>query len=339
MLAARNQGREGRAAFAGAFVGWARDRFGKDKVLAWYGGAAVTAAFGAPLGELERDFHAHLRALPVSPDLVATAKARFARPSIFGRACPHTVDELRKEGDVCRDSGRVGEALAKYGRAVALDPADHGSRLSAAQLRARLEDRARGRAELVAISGDERYPRTVRDRAEEALGDADWLDGQRAAAASHYDVVAKRSLDEDMARTMEIKALGARDERLGPTVQRLLLGERTLPPDLFVSGVSLGGALERAPSDPVLRYLEGRNLAQRGRYAEARPALEASLSGAAPTARITRETLRVLAVAVCATGDRAGAEALSKRVEASPAFAQGSGRRAAVLRLLDRCAR
>jgi tetratricopeptide (TPR) repeat protein len=324
---------------AGAFVGWARDRFGKDKVLAWYGGAPVTTAFGAPLAALERDFRAHLGALPVSADLLATAKARFARPSIFGRACPHAVDELRKEGDVCRDSGRVEEALRKYGGALALDPADHGSRLSAAQLRARLEDRARGRAELQAISADERYPRTVRDRAEEALGDADWLDGQRAAAAAHYDVVAKRSLDEDMARTMEIKALGARDERLGPTVQRLLLGERTLPPDLLVSGLSLGAAIERSPSDPILRYLEGRNLSQRGRYAEARVALEASLASGAKEARITRETLRVLAVAICSMGDRAGAAALAERVQASSVFAQGSGRRAAVLRLLDRCAR
>ncbi len=324
---------------AGAFVGWARDRFGKDKVAAWYGGADPAQAFGAPLAALERDFRAHLGALPVSPDLLATAKARFQRPSIFGRACPHAVDELRKAGDQCRDTGRVGEALDKYARAAALDPADHASRLSAAQLRARLEDRARGRAELSVMSADERLPRTFRDRAEEALGDADWFDGEPARAATHYDVVAKRSLDEDMARTMEVKSLGARDDALRPAIQRLLLGERTTPPDLFVSGLAVGGLVTARPDDALALYLEGRNLGQRSKWREAREALARAEAAGLPTRRLAREAIRMRAIATCALGDRPGAEALRRSLADARAFDQGSGRRAWLERLLDRCAR
>jgi hypothetical protein len=327
---------------AGAFVRWAIERFGAGAVRLWYGGESVEKVTGEDWGALDRDFRGFLRAkYTLSPDALAFARARFGRPSVFGRVCPHVVDELRREADRCRDASQYDKAVTLYSEVLARDAHDFAARYSRAYVKLRYGDGASGRAELAELAAEESAPRNWRDKSAEALADADFLDGRFDAAAEQYRALAARSLDEDGARTLEVKALGAERPAARAAVEALLIGSRYRAPDLVLAAVELG-AWSRASGEPLADYLIGKNLAQRGWYVLAAIYLDRVLSAdGAPTPRIGREALRQRAVCACASGDASAMERVKAAAGAAEGpFAGGSGgRREALERMIARCGR
>src|SRR6185295_8800992 len=121
-------------------------------VKKWYGGEDITTLTGKDWPTLDREFRAHLETVPLPAEAESFARAKFSRPGIFGRKCPHTVDALRHEADVCRDTQRFDEALAIYDRVLTKDPSDFASRQSKAVTMRRHGDRERGRRDLEALA-------------------------------------------------------------------------------------------------------------------------------------------------------------------------------------------
>ncbi len=327
---------------AGAYIAWVAKTYGTDKVRAWYAGGDLPTLVGKDWDTLESEYRAHLDGVPLPPEAESFARAKFGRPGIFGRKCPHLVDALRQEADACRDTQRYAEAIANYRAALSKDPLDHASRHGLAQTERRHGDRERGRVLLREIAAAERTPRTFRDRAEDALADADFLDGHHEAAAARYAKLASESLDEDVARTLEVKAIAAREPSARDAIQALLLGDATHGPDVFVGGVELGRWEASTSKSALVSYLVGRNLVQRGFFEQGAAALDeaASAEPPLPTARLLRETLRQRAVAACALGDGAALARVHALVEAPRVDAftgAAGGRRDGVLRMIARC--
>lgn len=325
---------------AGAFVSWAIDTYGADKVRAWYGGAALESLVGEPWDTIERRFREKLATVTVAKEAEQIARAKFERPSVFGRRCPHVVDALRRKADICRDSRQIDEALAAYAAVLREDPKDLSSRVSVAYVERRYRDHDRGRRGLEEIERDLTLPRTFRDRATEALADADFLEGAFAEAEARYARLAEAVLDEDQARTLEVKALAARRVELREPVGLFLMGDRERSPDAFVGGVALGRALERTPNDALLLYLVGRNALQRGFVDEGLGALSLALSSgpkALPTPRIHREALRQLVIGACQKGDASLVRRVAEAVVAPGSPFHDGGRKDSVLSLATRC--
>jgi hypothetical protein len=327
---------------AGAFMRWVGDRFGWEVVRAWYGGGEISSLVGMSWAELDAEFRAYVQSLPLSPEAASFARAKFERPGIFGRRCPHAVDALRREADERRDAQRFDEAVDGYGSVLRKDPTDFASRHSRAQVFRLHLDRPRGLAELEELATDERTPRSWRDRAAEALADADFLDGELDRAALRYGELAARSLDEDAARTFEVKSIAARDPEARAAVRLLLLGDGARGPDVFAGGVALGAWQARVEPRPALAsYLIGRNLLLRGFIEAGARTLDDALAVPAPTPRIARETFRQRAIAACAMNDLEALGRLRGILEGpdDPFRGSAGGRREATLRLIDRCAR
>lgn len=325
---------------AGAFISWAAERWGMAAVRNWYGGGDIVALTGKRWPELETAFREYLKTIPLPPEASSFARAKFARPGIFGRRCPHVVDKIRHEADVCRDTQRFEEAIRLYDDALSKDSVDFASRHSRAVTMRRHTDRDRGRMDLEALVARQDVPRTWRDRAEEALADADFIDGNVDRARTRYEALALRTLDEDAARTLEVKRLATEDPAARDAIQPLLLGDEKHGPEPFVGGVGLGhwttGAGE--PS-PLASYLIGRNFLQRGFYEKGASALDAALKGPLPTPRIARETLRQRAIAACALSDNPALERVKGVIEGpdDPFKGASGGRREATLRMIGRC--
>jgi len=333
---------------AGAFVGWVLDRWGALVVRAWYGGGSIEALTGEPWPALDAAFRDWLRTLAMPPEAQAYARAKFERPSVWARSCPHVVDALDRDGDKCRDAHRFERAEAFYARALLRDPRDDHARFARAKIATQSRDAveaATGRRELQEMAAEPATPRTWRDRAEEALADDDLVRGREGDAEAAYRTIAGRTLDEDAARTLEVKALAAEDPAARRTVADLLLAEPGRAQDAWMGALSLGewagdGVGGRDGTGPPLaQYLAGKNLTLHDQYARAVPWLDRAIDEGVPTARIGREVLHQRAIAACVLRD-ADAIARVRRgaVAASSPFAGSSGgRREALLRLLARC--
>jgi hypothetical protein len=90
--------------------------------------------------------------------------------------------------------------------------------------------------------------------------------------------------------------------------------------------------------DPLAEYLLGKNLLLHGDWARAALHLDRALAGGAPSERVGRELLRSRAICGCAMGDNASLlRARAAIVANGSPFEEGGGRRAWVLRLVDRC--
>jgi hypothetical protein len=332
---------------AGAFVGWVLDRWGAPVVRAWYGGGSIEALTGEAWSALDGEFHDWLGTLAMPAEAAAYARARFERPSVWARRCPHVVDALDRDGDRCRDAHRLEKADALYARALEGDPRDYHARFARAKMATQSRDiaeAARGRNELGRIASESATPRTWRDRAEEALADDDLVRGRGADAEASYRAIAMRTLDEDVARTLEVKALASEESAAKKTIVDLLLTEPGRAHDAWLGALSLGEWAGAGPNDPnvapLAAYLAGKNLTLHDEHARAVPWLDRALNGGVPTARIGREVLRQRGIDACVLRDAEGIERVKRAVvSASSPFAGSSGgRRDALVRLLTRCA-
>ena len=325
---------------AGAFITWVGERFGFDTVRAWYAGGDVTALTKLDWKALDESFKSDLLKVPLPDEAESFARAKFARPGIFGRKCPHVVDALRHEADVCRDTQRYEDAIRLYREAISKDAHDFAAQKELATVQRRHGDREQGRAALtqMANADEKKVPRTYKDRADEALADAQFIDGDFDGAAVRYEELAKRTVDEDVARTLEVKALGARDPAARDSVRGLLLGDEKHGPDVFWGGIAVGSGSAMNRSG-LASYLAGRNFVGRGFYELGAKWLDEALELPPPTVRVARETLRQRAVAACALGDQAALAKVRARIEGpdDPFRGASGGRREATLRMMTRC--
>lgn len=323
---------------SGAFVGWIHDRFGAGAVRAWYGGGSLPAITGTPWAELERAWHADLDGVALPEAARAQAKARFDRPAIFGRRCPHVVDACKERAESLRGAGDHEGAIAEYRRAIALDAGDFGSRIAIAKARINRGDVEEGTRELEQIAAEPKAPRHVRDRALEELGDLALAAGQGEAAIKRYAELSQRTVDEDRLRTLEVKVAAAKDPRARPAIVALLIGGKGRGPDRQLAAELLGAwaASEEGARDGLPWYLLGRQLFGSGQYDEAAERLDKALAAPIAIERVRVEAERVRMVTACARGDARDAARFYAAYAAHAGVTEA--RRDAARSLVERCA-
>ncbi|HYQ81342.1 MAG TPA: type VI secretion system protein, partial [Anaeromyxobacteraceae bacterium] len=146
-----------------------------------------------------------------------------------------------------------------------------------------------------------------------ALGDLDWLGGDRPGAAARYREALAESPDRAAARLLAAKLAALEAPALEDAIAPWLLGRGD-------PAVALA-RLVRSPA-PLARYLAGRALVARGAPGLALPYLEAALPGPLPSPDFGLEARRLVAEARCASGDLDGGAA------AFAALAGAAGREA-----------
>lgn len=327
---------------AGAFVGYLHDGFGAETVRRWYAGESLDELTGRSLTELEASFHDHLRGLSISEHASAIAKARFDRPSIFGRRCPHEVDKLRGEANLALASGDLVLARGTYEKLLRLDPHDVRARFSLATCHLREGDGEGANAELWRLAEDETKPRLVRDRALESLADLALQSGDPSKAEALYRELHARTLDEDRKRTLEVKLHAIENPKGREAIVAFLLGrpERSVDPIEAASALGAWSAIET--EDGLPDYLLARNFFARGLYREAAQRLDGALGKSIALGSIRKEAWRLRMITACALEDREGLERAFegwKREAGGEGGEGGNGgaRASGVRRLYGRC--
>jgi tetratricopeptide (TPR) repeat protein len=331
---------------AGAFVSWLHDHYGAEAVRGWYAGRPIEEATGGKsFAALDAEFRADLAKIELRPELLAMAKARFDRPSIFGRVCPRRVDR-----DLALAEGRLGAgdivgAREAFQAMLDLERGNTRARLGLAQCDVRENQLESAVKRYQALATDPTLSVLERASALEQRGDVEVMAKQPERAVEAYAGVAKLDADDDRQRTLEVKMLVATSPA-GSGMRALLIGEPRLGPSWDEAAPRLGA--EAARGDPLSQYLLGRNLWLHGRAEAALHYLDQSLEPAPeqprsseanwpPSLSIVRESLRLRIVVTCFDKrfDRAKARDAFRRFDADPGVP--AAKKAATQRFAKRC--
>jgi tetratricopeptide (TPR) repeat protein len=321
---------------AGAFVRFVKTSFGAATIRSWYGGESLPAITKSSWTELETRWKAELLQIKLPDATQAIARARFDRPSVWRRKCPHTVDLFRKEAEKAQEKGDYIQARRTYEDLLRLDPHDEGARLSIASCLLRHGETDDAIKVLSSLVADESATRIAQNRALSQLADLDLDGGEYDRAAQRYALLAVRSLDEDSLRTIEVKATSLGDPRARRAIAAYLVGHPERGVDGVTAGALLGSWAAEDPTDGLPEYLLGKDLANRGLYPEAAERFDRALAKRLPLGRVLREALRQRVIVACALGDSAAARKaydiwIDKGAEPFAA------RRESLRRLLARC--
>ncbi|HVY27134.1 MAG TPA: tetratricopeptide repeat protein [Polyangiaceae bacterium] len=303
---------------AGAFVSWLHDHYGAAVVRAWYSGQPLAKLTGGKsLAMLDREFRADLARISLRPELLAMAKARFDRPSIFGRVCPRRIDRDLALAEARLGAGDTRGAREAFRALLELEPANTRARFGTVQCDVRDGELDRAVERYQALANDPRLSVLERASVLEARGDALVMAQHPEAAIETYEQVRKLDADEDRQRTLEVKVRAAL-ARPGAGIRSLLIGDPKLGPSWDEAAPRLGA--EAAAGDPLAQYLVGRNLWIHGRARSALEYLNAALDdnptpprSAAydwpPALSVVREALRLRLVISCSDPSFARAQA------------------------------
>jgi hypothetical protein len=289
---------------AGSFLAWLLSRHGPGPVVRAYAGVAFSEAFGVPMPTLEREWHAFLDGLPVTPALAAAAEARFRPAGLLGRRCARETAGLEVRAQEASRRGDPRRAAALWRRAANLsgDPGDlrglgdalRGSDPSAADA---------AYAEALAAAGN--GSPALRSALLEARGDLAWRGGDAALAAARYREALALHPDRARERLLTVKVAAATEPALAAAAPWLL----------GTGDVAAVMETLAASPDPLGPYLAGRHAAARGDAATAVRLLERAAAGPLPSVAFQVEALSSLAVARCRLGDEAGAREAWSRLE------------------------
>lgn len=328
---------------AGAFISWLHDRHGAAAVRGWYGGRRVEEVTGGrSLAVLDSDFRADLAKLELRPELLAMAKARFDRPSIFGRVCPRRVDRELSLAEARLGAGDLRGAREAFHALLKVERDNTRARLGLAlcDVREGALDAAVQRYQ--ALAGDPRLSVLERAAALEARGDIDVMAGHPERAIQAYRDVAKIDADEDRRRTLEVKTLAAVAEP-GAGLRLLLIGGPQRGASWDEAAPALGA--EAAAGSALSQYLLGRNLWLNGRPEAALRYLDEALDPDGlrrdsiwpPPVSILREARRLRVLVTCSDPrfDRAPARDAFRRFREDPGVP--AAKKEAVERFAKRC--
>jgi tetratricopeptide (TPR) repeat protein len=321
---------------AGAFVAFIRERHGALAVRRWYGGEDLAAITRVPPFELRERFKDHLRKEPLPDVARAIAKARFDRPSVWGRQCPHDVDRYRFAAAGAQEQGDHIEAARTYHRLLDLDPRDDEAKLGIAQCSLRRNQQRHAKTVLADLADDDRVSRPVRDRALTLLADLAMQEADYDRAAERYATLQSRTLDEDTLRALEVKMNALGDPRARRALSALFVGSADRGVDLPTATALLGAWIGEDPTDGLPEYLLGRDLAARGFHREAAERFDRALAKRLSAGRVLREALRQRVIAACALADTASAKR-AYDIWADKGGETVSTRRHALRQLVERC--
>ncbi len=312
----------------GSFLAFLLERHGAVKVREAYRTGDLPGAFGVPLTALAAEWHAFLDGIEPTPGLLAAARDRLGRGSLFARRCAREVALLETRAAQDAAAGRAAAACTLY-EAAAHRSGNGRDLLAAGQVRARAGDldgaeRAYGAAALGAHRGEANLDFALGWSLAAARGDLAWRRGQPAEAIALWSAALGVPPDRAEERLLEAKIVAAGDPALTEAARPLLLGD--------ADPAAVLPRLAPLPH-PLAAYLVGRALAGRGEAAAAVGPLARAAEGGLPGA-LRREATLLLGEARCAAGAREGGAASLGALAASGSAAD----RARADEALRRCA-
>ncbi len=329
-------GRYSRRAYTltGSFVRWLIDTHGPAPFLSAYGRGDFQSAYGRPLGALTTDWREFLDTLTLTDAQLEIARARYDRPSLFGKLCARSIATRFDEGDAAFVRGDSAEASRCYEGILADDPNNVAYRLRIAERYAQSGAAADATRHAQQIVDAEGAGRAHRDRAQELLADLAWVDGRPADALAAYESLVASAGSTGALRRLIAKRDALRGREAAPltaaAVRRYLAERPSQPATTSLAELMRAAQIERSP---VAAYLTVLRVAA----SDSSPTID-TLVAALPFDALDpvqqRRVLEVLAYAQSLRGDPQACESWTRAADVSPT---GSELAAVAQMWLGRC--
>jgi tetratricopeptide (TPR) repeat protein len=275
--------------YAGAFIRFLIERFGKAKVLELYASNDLSR-LGDP-NALVADFERSLDALPISASEKAMAERRYSRPSVFHRQCAREVGQVSDEAQELISQGRNEEALARLDQVCSIEPDDPALLRSLLSVEIRLKDTARRDATLQKILAHPKLDPSLRAATLSDLGDEAWRTDRLDEAAKFYTEAAVLPVDAATHRSAVARLEAVRSPDRAKILKPLLVEGNAEVGQLF----KMNSFLAAHPTDGLVEYLLARQLTQRDALELALPMLASAREHGLTDPEILREALRMTA--------------------------------------------
>lgn len=311
-------------AFLGSFYRFILERYGAAALRRAYATGDVEDATGKMRRELVAEWHERLNQLTLRPDALPLAQARFARPAIFARVCPHVVADLHLElvGDVT--AGDIRRALQTCEHVLRVDPGDLGAMAMSVGLHARASNFEDAEARYAILRDRFHAPAPVLANAREAIADAHWVRGDRDAARTMFTEIVDAPRGEDAQRVVEVKLIALSAGGAVETAVRSLLANASGQAVDRAFAVHLARQITEHRSDGLGAYLEARQLTNEGHYDEAVELLRDALSRGLPSDRLRIECTRMLAIAEYANANYERSREIWQRIASDASSTEGA---------------
>ena len=301
---------------SGSFCRFLLDRHGARRFRVLYRTSDFGRAYGRPASALVREWRTFLRTVPLEHGDLIAAKARFDRPSVFGKPCAHENAQLRDRVRDLQAGGNDRRAVQVCRRIVDNDPDSVRDRVALLRSLVRAERWQAAERLARTMAADERLGEAVNREAAEQLADLAWIAGRPDEARRGYQALLTGAPSEDAVRMLTVKAIGTADPGLEPTLRAFLL-EHGRPESPPVAIYRLQALLARSPDSGLVHYLLGRQLDNQSEHELARPHFEAAARLGLPE-RLAPENLRLLGQCQFLADDRTAARATFRRLSLPP---------------------
>jgi formylglycine-generating enzyme required for sulfatase activity len=280
-----------------------------------------------------------LSTLSLSEAALSAARSRFDQPGVFGRRCPHDVDQLAQRGGAALAGWDIRGARDAYQELLTLDPHHLGARLDLGACALRSEGGERSAEYFQELAMEPELHATERTAVLSRWADVELQRGNGELADHLFDEVAEGIVDEDDLRQLDVKRFAARAVTSGDVlayeaIKALLLGDASLGQDWAVASAKLAQWSETEPEQGIADYLLGRNFWNTGRWEDAAFRLDRALQREIELPRVKAEAVRTRLLVACAQQDMSR---LAELFTDSRQLSMPMARREGVARFVARC--
>jgi tetratricopeptide (TPR) repeat protein len=298
---------------AGAFMAFLRESYGASALRRWYAGEAISAVTGGlDLQQVENRFLERLASVEVSEPALNAARARFDRPALPNRRCPHEVDRLEQQAENLLEQNDIERAERLYDELLVLDPDHDGAQLDLGTCDLRRAKLGEAVERYQAIANDPSKQPFQQSAAALRWADVELGRGNGKLARELLERARSSVVDENVLRTIDVKLFAA-DRATSPSgsvdraayeaIVALLVGDFELGKDWATASAKLAHWAALDPSHGLASYLLGKNFWGRGRWHEAAEYLDRALRAGLEIDRVQSEAVRTRLILACALGD------------------------------------
>lgn len=259
----------------GSFVRFLVKTYGIETFKKAYGSGDFEGAYQKSADTLVREWEQFIDKIKPRQEIMAIARYRYTRPSIFGKVCARTLAEMRRQKNAAQAGGNMARAMALSEEIMSYQKGRIRPQISHARLLLDAKQIEAAQALLARLLNHPKLTPFQRSQLLHLRGDVQWINRAYEGASADYRSCLDIGVPSGTQRMLQVKSHALKTPSETRALAKHYLVDRQ-------GGATLFDAMQwrvNLPDDAVASYLVGRVLFGAGRWAEASVQFERAATG------------------------------------------------------------